>query len=130
MFSAYFPSNIKDVPADTGICPCTFDIYESGEAEPGTTVCSAAEGIPTDQYIEAGYGIIDEAGNPSAVIMGSHSSGSPELLYESNCYVRDISTIVDGVETPVYREGPIAIGNGDHALCVVDIQSIESACSP
>lgn len=130
--SAYFPKDIKDVPVDTGSCPCTFSIYtaEIGDAEPGTTFCSAAEGIPTDQYIEAGYGKIDETGNASAVIMGSHSSASPEPLYESSCYVRDLSQIVNGVETPVYLEGPIAVGNGDHQLCVAAIESIEPACLP
>lgn len=131
-FSAFFPRDIKDVPADTGSCPCTFAIYTAqiGDAEPGTTFCSEAEGIPTDQYIEAGYGKIDENQNASAVIMGSHSSASPETLYQSTCYVRDLSQIVNGVETPVYLEGPFPVGNGDHQLCVAAIEALEPACTP
>lgn len=131
VFSAYFQRDIKDIPVDTGSCPCTFSIYleEFEEAQTGTIGCSVSEGIPTDQYIEAGYGKIDPSGVPSAVIIGSHSSGSTEPLYESSCYVRDFSTVSGGVETPVYREGPFPVGNDDHASCVDEIQLIAN-CYP
>lgn len=131
-FSAYVLAAIKDVPPDQGFCPCSFAIYteQLDQAQPGTTFCSATQGVATEEYLEAGYGKVDETGAASAVIMGSHSSASGEPLYQSSCYVRDLSVLVDGVETPNYLEGPFPVGNGDHAICVAEIEAREPACVP
>jgi hypothetical protein len=129
LFSAYFPRTIKDVPPDIGVCPCAteFSVYDKDNEAPGATFCSATQGISTDEYIEAGYGKNDG----SAVIIGSHRSWSSEPLYTSTCYARDLSQIVGGEEQPQYLgSSPLQVGDGDHAICVALIMSIEAACSP
>ena len=127
--SAYFQRAIKDLPADTGVCPCAteFSAYDKTDVAPDATFCSATQGISTDEYIEAGYGKLDG----SAVIIGSHRSWSSESLYASTCYARDLSQVVNGVEQPQYLgSSPIPVGDGDHAICVALIESLEAACGP
>jgi hypothetical protein len=129
LFSVYFSAAIKDVPADTGACPCAGDfaaLYSNGDAAPDATFCSATQGIDTQEYIEAGYGKSDG----SAVIIGSHRSWSSEPLYTSTCYVRDISQTVNGVEEPQYLAPPQPVGNADHQLCVDQIKLLEATCGP
>jgi len=129
LLSVYFPAPIKDVPVDTGACPCAGDfalLYTKAGAAPDATFCSATQGIDTGDYIEAGYGKTDG----SAVIMGSHTSWSSEPMYASTCYVRDISAVVNGIETPQYLAPPQPVGNADHLLCVDQIKALEAACGP
>ena len=127
--SAYFPRSLKELPADTGACPCAleYNAYTKVDALAEATFCSSTEGIGADEYIEAGYGKTDG----SAVIIGSHSSWSRESLYSSTCYARDLSQVVNGVEVPQYLgSSPVPVGNGDHLLCVALIESLEAKCSP
>jgi hypothetical protein len=129
ILSAYFPRSLKELPADTGVCPCTLEYgaYTKVDALAEATFCSSTEGISADEYVEAGYGKTDG----SAVIIGSHSSWSGESLYSSTCYARDLSQVVNGVEEPQYLgSSPVQVGNGDHLLCVALIESLEATCSP
>jgi hypothetical protein len=129
LLSAYFPRTLREVPADTGVCPCAaeYGVYDKVDVAPDATFCSSTQGISEDEYIEAGYGRLDG----SAVIIGSHRSWSNEDLYTSSCYARDLSQIVAGEETPQYLGGsPIPVGDGDHALCVALIKSAEPLCNP
>jgi hypothetical protein len=129
MMSTYFPRTLKELPLDTGSCPCAaeFSAYDKVDALPEATFCSTAEGIDSDEYIEAGYGKSDG----SAVIIGSHRSWSSEGLYASSCYARDLSQVVNGEETPQYLgSSPLPVGNQDHLLCVALIESLEPACTP
>ena len=127
--SAYFPRTIKDLPPDTGTCPCAteFSAYDKVDVAPDATFCSATQGISTDEYMEAGYGKLDG----SAVIIGSHRSWSSESLYSSTCYARDLSQVVNGVEQPQYLgASPIPVGDNDHQICVTLIKNLEAACGP
>jgi hypothetical protein len=128
-FSAFFPRAFKDVPPDIESCPCASDYntyYTKDNLAPNATFCSATQGISTDDYIEAGYGKTDGA----AVILGSHRSWSSEPLYTSTCYVRDLSAIINGEETPQYLgASPQPVGDNDHLICVGLIESLESACN-
>ncbi len=130
LLSAYFPRTIREVPADTATCPCAADYplyYTKADVAPDATFCSATQGIPENDYIEAGYGKLDG----TAVIIGSHTSWSSEELYASSCYVRDLSQIVAGEETPQYLgSSPMPVGNGDHTLCVDLIKTLEALCNP
>jgi hypothetical protein len=128
-FTTYFPKQIKDLPVDTGTCPCAADftaLYNPGSALPGTRFCSETEGIPTGEYIEAGYAPDTE----SVVIIGSHSSSSQEPLYAGSCYVRDLTLVIDGEEVPQYLgSGPKDLTDNDHNNhCVPLIRSLEAGC--
>jgi hypothetical protein len=124
-FSAYVTRDIKDVPATLGYCPCASAItsnYTKAGLASGP-LCSTTQGIDSAEYIEAGYGTSD--GN--ALFIGSHSSWSREPLYTSSCYVRRLSQLVNGVETPDYVfSSPVS--DSDHSLCVQQIKTVEPAC--
>jgi len=126
-FSAYVTRDIKDVPPDTGACPCA-SAFTSNYTMAGLTtgpLCSSTQGIDSEEYIEAGYGTDD--GN--ALFIGSHRSWSREPLYVSSCYVRTISQVVNGVETPDYVfSSPVS--DADHSICVQQIKDLEEACAP
>jgi hypothetical protein len=126
-FSAYVTRDIKDVPPDTGACPCA-SAFTSNYTKTGLTsgpLCSSTQGIDSEEYIEAGYGTDD--GN--ALFIGSHRSWSREPLYASSCYVRRISQVVNGVETPDYVfSSPVS--DADHSICVQQIKDLEEACAP
>ena len=128
-FTSYFARQIKDLPVDTGACPCAEDyaaLYKTGSVLADTVFCSEAEDILASDYIEAGYADTTS----SIVIIGSHSSSSPEPLYAGTCYVRDLTQIIDGEEVPTYLGGPIDLTDSDHNnYCVPLIRSLESACS-
>jgi hypothetical protein len=126
-FSAYVTRDIKDVPPDTGACPCASAFTSNYTKTDLTTgpLCSSAQGIDSEEYIEAGYGTDD--GN--ALFIGSHRSWSREPLYVSSCYVRTISQVVNGVETPDYVfSSPVS--DADHSICVQQIKDLEEACAP
>ena len=124
-FSAYVARDIKDVPPVVGYCPCA-SAFSTNYTKAGLTsgpLCSATQGIDSDEYIEAGYGTSD--GN--ALFIGSHRSWSREPLYASRCYVRRLSTVVNGIETPDYLfSSPVS--DADHAICVQQIKAVEPAC--
>jgi hypothetical protein len=124
-FSAYVTRDIKDVPPDLGFCPCA-SAFSTNYTKVGLTsgpLCSSTQGIDSEEYVEAGYGTAD--GN--ALFIGSHRSWSSEPLYVSSCYVRRLSQIVNGVETPDFAfSSPVS--NADHSFCVQRIKELEPAC--
>ncbi len=135
--SAYFPRRIV---RSYGSCPCTYLNYPVSQLLTdqseivGTTKCSVAEGIPSEEYVEAGYGYLDETDplNPVAVtrIAGSHTTGTRETAFASICFVRD-STDVLTTTDDVYVEGPLPVSDYDHYFCADTIVNVleSSACS-
>lgn len=134
--SAYVPRRIV---RSIGACPCNYLGYPesqliAGQSKiAGTEKCSIAEGIPSEEYVEAGYGYLDETipASPVAVtrIAGSHTTATRETAFASTCFVRD-STDVLSTTDDVYVEGPVPVSDYDHYFCALAIDALEpTACA-
>lgn len=134
--SAYFPRRIVRI---TGACPCgDFDAAYNGLAAaqtklPDTTQCSVAVPIPTEEYVEAGFGYQDDTDPSSPVIAtriaGSHSSGSRETLFAGSCFVRDSTDLLSTADD-TYPLGPTLVSDYDHHFCAANIVALEPvACT-
>ena len=133
--SAYFPRRIVRI---TGACPCgdfaaAYSLAPLQTKLADTTKCSVAVGIPTEEYVEAGFGYEDNTGPTPVVatrIAGSHSSGSRETLFAGSCFVRDSTDLLSTADD-TYPLVATLVSDYDHHFCaaniVVDLEPV--ACT-